>query len=527
MHPLNRHIFVADNLALMKSLDNESVDLICCDPPFAKNRTFVGKILPPVSEQEIGKEKEILSSWGVKNKNDAEKAGIEWPYGQRESKAIFNDIWRWDKIVHEDWMLQIKNNFESLHLVIEAACRTKGEWMGSYLVYMGIRIIEMKRILKPTGSVYIHCDITANSYLRLVLDAVFGEKNFRNEIAWCYKENEAAQNHYPKKHDTIFWYTKTDDYVFNMQRGEITEAQRKRYNKNKDGNKFREGVDEDRYAQMKGKLRKLEGGARFRSWWDDIPIAQDLERTGYPTQKPVRLADRIIKTSSNPGDLVFDPFAGCAYVPVAAERNGRQWLSCDISIRALTVMRRQFNKFHYMIDGETPEGKLETINIAQTFTKSPLCLPERTDKDPVEIPKLKPRSKRKPKVPTSDIPEDEMKKILLEFSDYKAWCCGFANRMPDGTIIKTIENFHLDHLDPKSKGGSNQIMFRAPLCPAHNQLKRDRAITLETLRDEIEKNEGLRVANRRDLIDLIDAREKAIKAYAEWKEQRPQQKTLL
>ena len=124
--------------------------------------------------------------------------------------------------------------------------------------------------------------------------------------------------------------------------------------------------------------------------------------------------------------------------------------------------------------------------------------------------------KRAFKVPASSIPETEMKRILLEFSGFQAWCCGFANRMPDGTIRETTDNFHLDHIEPKAKRGCNEIMFRAPLCPAHNVLKKDREITLERLRDEIEKAEALMVNSRKDLVDLAEARHHAIEKDREW-----------
>ena len=249
--------------------------------------------------------------------------------------------------------------------------------------------------------------------------------------------------------------------------------------------------------------------------WDDIrPIAaQAKERTGYPTQKPVALAERIIKASSNPGDVVLDCFAGCAYVPVAAERNGRQWIACDISPRALTVLRRQFAKFNYAVDG-TQQTETPLLNPeANIITRGPGQLPERNDEDPVERQDIKELPERKFKVPASRIPEREMLEYLLDISGYMAWCCGFANRRPNGQVVKSTRNFHLDHIDPKSKQGSNQIMNRAPLCPHHNIRKNNRRVHLEDYRAEIADAGEMLVDTTGELIDLAWAYEQALGYY--------------
>ena len=229
------------------------------------------------------------------------------------------------------------------------------------------------------------------------------------------------------------------------------------------------------------KIRPKAGTIR-NSIWDDVNETKGNERTGYPTQKPVALAERIILASSSPGDIVLDCFAGCAYVPVAAERNERQWIACDISPRALTVLRRQFVKFHYTVDGEQDTNQPALITVANVTTSGPHQLPTRTDEDPTKRQDLKPLPERAFKIPASIIPDKEMLAFLLDLSGYTAWCCGFANRMSDGTLIRTTRNFHLDHLDPKSKDGSNQITNRAPLCPDHNIRKNDERLHLADYR---------------------------------------------
>ena len=505
-HFLNRNLFICDNLDLLRSLDNESVDLVCTDPPFAKNQTFKGTIRPSLKEHEIVAERQLLSDWGVRSCEDAEAAGILWPYDQEYNDARFKDIWHYEKVVHEDWVKKISVGWKAVSKVIEAALNANGESMAAYLTYMAIRMIEIHRVLKPTGSFYLHCDPTASHYLKAVMDAILGKNNFRSEIVWRigwvsgYKTQKRG---WIRNHDTILYYVKSKEADKNF---------------NKEYIPYPEG-----YVRRDGKPPTGKGIPIEDTWncsevdrLDSIMIKSfSGEKTGYPTQKPVALAERIIKASSSPGDLVFDPFAGCAFVPIAAERNGRQWLACDISIRALTVLRRQLDKFNYVFDEDYKE-RLQGISAAKITIKSPNDMPERTDKDPKKITRTKSLPERKYKVPSSDIPEDEMKQILLKFSDWQAWCCGFANRMPDGAIVETIDNFHLDHIEPKSKKGSNQIMYRAPLCPAHNYRKRDREITLEKLRDEVEKAGELKVKSRDDLVDLAEAREYAITTFALW-----------
>ena len=149
-HPLNRNLFIADNLTLLQRLDNESVDLICIDPPFAKNQTFVGALKPPLTDDEQRQELDMMADWGIHNARQAAAAGIEWPYGQNYAK--FKDIWRWENDVHEDWIARIESDHAALAKVIDATRYAHSEDTAAYLAYMAIRLIEMHRILKPTGN---------------------------------------------------------------------------------------------------------------------------------------------------------------------------------------------------------------------------------------------------------------------------------------------------------------------------------------------------------------------------------------
>ena len=514
-HPLNRHLFIADNINLLRSLDNETIDLICIDPPFAKNQTFIGNLRPALSDEERQQEIATLESWGIYNRMDAERAGIDWP--DADNTGRFQDIWRWENDVHEEWVNRIEGDYLELANVINAARGAHGESMAAYLTYMAIRFIEMHRILKQTGSVYIHCDSVANSYLRTVLDSIFGERNFRNEIAWARSSGfkRRTANKFTQKTDTILSYSKSNSSIhFNTQYKAHKPEYIKRFKKDENGRLYRDDVNPTRGGRRVIYLDETEGDV-VDSLWDDInPVNPNArERTGYPTQKPVALAERIILASSNPGDVVLDCFAGCAYVPVAAERNGRQWIACDISPRALTVLRRQFAKFNYAVDGAQQTEQPLLMVEADITTKGPGELPERSDEDPEERQEIRELPPRRFKVPASLIPEAEMLERLLELSGYMAWCCGYANRMPDGSIIRTMRNFHLDHIDPKSKQGSNDIQNRAPLCPYHNTRKNNRRVHLADYRAEIADAGEMMVNTTSELIDLAQAQHESMQIY--------------
>ena len=496
-HPLNRNLFIADNLNLLRSLDNETIDLICIDPPFAKNQTFIGNLRPPLTEEERRQELETLANWNIHSPADAADLGITWPDSYDD--AMFKDIWRWENDVHEDWLDRIDDEYPALAKVIDAARYTHGEDTAAYLTYMAIRIIEMRRILKPTGALYLHCDHNANSYLRLTLDAIFGGGNFQNEIVWHYSTGGVSRRRYARKHDTLLFYSKSDTWTFNGEAVRIPRTeQAMRRAQNPRGARI-SASDTHKLPEDVFTIQQLN------------PMAS--ERTGYPTQKPVALAERIILASTNPGDVVLDCFAGCAYVPVAAERNGRQWIACDVSPRALTVLRRQFAKFRYSVDGGQAADAPALITDANVVTRSPLDLPERTDADPIAAPAIKDLPEREFKVPASLIPEKDMLEFLLDLSGYTAWCCGFANRRPDGTIVRTSNNFHLDHIAPKSKDGSNQIINRAPLCPTHNIRKNNRQIPLDEYRREIADAGEMLVDTTADLVNLAEAYQKALDRY--------------
>lgn len=210
--------------------------------------------------------------------------------------------------------------------------------LDEYLDWMRPRLSEMRRVLRPFGSLYVHVDPTASHYLKVELDRIFGRDRFRNEIAWCYPPNgRAPRRGWHRKHDVILYYADDRDGAWNAPYSSMNPDTRKRYNK----------VDEDGrvFAAMFGRRAYLDGipGRPVPDWWDDISwIAHKRdERTGYPTQKPVRLLDRIIRASTDPGDVVVDPFCGSGTTMVAAARLGRRWVGVDVNERALDIAERR------------------------------------------------------------------------------------------------------------------------------------------------------------------------------------------
>ncbi len=562
---VNRGIYIADNLSFLRSLNDECVDLVCIDPPFAKNETFGKKndkakdpLNPPLTDAERDTELRLLESWGIRNEREADDAGINWP------ETRYKDFWSWETDIHEDWLKDIEEFHKPVANLIEVTRDIHSDGTAAYLCYMAVRILEIHRVLKSTGSLYLHCDHTAGAYLRQLLDAVFGngengKAGFRNEIVWKrYGSHNDAAVKYGNVHDYILFYSKTEKYTWP---GTEREPYDEEYLKSAYSNEDSKG----RYATAPLHARGLSGGGYDYTWkgitdtwrfpskrldelerqglihWPkkgnvprrkvyldpgkgmplrdlitDIGIAGRKEKTGYPTQKPIALAERLIAASTNPGDVVLDCFAGCAYTAIAAERLNRQWAACDINPRAWTVFKRQFNKpelalltCHEMTTGQPVLGKAATVH-------GPAQLPERTS--PVAETQIRDIKlpERKFKVPASIIPESEMLEELLKLSGYTAWCCGFANRRPDGTIIETARNFHLDHIAPKSKentGTSNDVQNRAPMCPYHNIRKSNRRIGLAEYRQEIADAGEMMVNSVSDLINLDRALAEANRVY--------------
>jgi DNA modification methylase len=219
----------------------------------------------------------------------------------------------------------------------EAEVRSfEDRWEGGIQVYVGWmreRLREIHRILKPSGSVYLHCDWHASHYLKVMMDDVFGRDRFVNEIVWCYRSGGASQTRFARKHDILLFYGKSADRTFNAQHQPYVMG----------------GIMEDEkgpYQIQKGKRVDFNPeGALMTDWWEiGIVSSVSKERLGYPTQKPEALLERVVRASSNPGDIVLDPFAGCGTALVVAQQLGRQWIGIDISPTAVGLMKRRMQK---------------------------------------------------------------------------------------------------------------------------------------------------------------------------------------
>lgn len=294
-------------------MNSGTVNLIATDPPFNKNKDF------HVTPDKL-----------------------------KERGARFVDRWRWDKDVHEDWVDAIKDDWGGVWQAIENGRVNHSPGMAAFLCWLGIRLIEMKRVLADDGSIYLHIDHTAHAYAKALMDAIFEQQYFRNEIVWCYKSGGASPSKYfSRKHDTILWYSKGKSYCFNPQ-------QEKSYNRDFKPYRFAgvtEYQDEVGWYTMVG----------MKDYWQiDMVGRSSGERYNYPTQKPLALYERIINASSNPGDMVLDPFCGCATTPIAAERLGRQWVGMDIWEGAYKAVQERASNNRQLLVDVPPAISLET-----------------------------------------------------------------------------------------------------------------------------------------------------------------------
>jgi len=235
-------------------------------------------------------------------------------------------------------------------------------WSGGiehYIGWLKERVQEMHRILKPTGSIYLHCDHHADAYIRVyILDPVFGMGNFRNEVVWCYSGPSVAKRYLPRKHDTIYWYTKSETMTFNQPR--IPYA-----------GKLKVGGKTSWAGEDRDTVEYLERGKLLEDFWVDIPALQrnEKERIGYPTQKPEALLERIIRASSNEGDIVLDPFVGGGTTVAVANRLGRQWIGIDQSVQAIRVSENRIN--NQALLGTAFEVVLHKYDYDKLFTMNP------------------------------------------------------------------------------------------------------------------------------------------------------------
>ena len=352
-------LYYGDNLPVLRDyLASESVDLIYLDPPFNSN-----------------------ASYNVLFKEQS---------GERSAAQItaFEDTWHWGWESETAFREVVQSGPEKLSRLLQAMREFLGRNdMMAYLVMMAQRMVELHRVLKPTGSIYLHCDPTASHYLKLLMDASFGKENFRREIIWQRSRSHGGTSGYNSVHDTIFYYSKTGKVVWNPQHQPHDSAYIESHYRlvDEDGRRYQlvsahgsgqgparrfgdrvleppsgrhwawdqDGIDrlmaEGRIAftstdmpRYKRYLDDSPGSPLTDTWTDISPVnSQAHERLGYPTQKPEALLERIIRASSNEGDVILDPFCGCGTAIAAAERLDRRWIGIDVTHLAVALIRHR------------------------------------------------------------------------------------------------------------------------------------------------------------------------------------------
>lgn len=368
-------LFYGDNLPILRDyLPDESVDLVCLDPPFNSNRSY-----NVLFKDESGRE-------------------------AQSQITAFDDAWHWNAAAEETYTELVTVVNGQIGTLIGALRMAIGSnQMMAYLVMMTARLIELRRVLKPTGSLYLHCDPTASHYLKIILDAIFGPENFRSEIIWKRTSAHSSANRYGPIHDVILFFSKSETFTWNQQFQPYDESYISDFYRytDPDGRKFRldnltgagvrhgetgkewRGVNPTSKGRHWGvppsELDKLDAAGRIywprkgsvpaykryldempgvplQDIWNDIqPIgSQAAERLGYPTQKPSALLERMISASSNPGDVVLDPFCGCGTTVAAAQKLGRRWIGIDITQLSIALQK-------YRLQDAFPDAQFDVI----------------------------------------------------------------------------------------------------------------------------------------------------------------------
>lgn len=459
----NKTVFTGDNLHIMRGMNSNSVDLIYLDPPFNSNRIYGDPI--------------------------GGGAG-----------AMFKDMWTFsdvDILEHN----KLKESHKGVYAAILASYYTHSKGMFSYLTMMAVRLIEMHRLLKPTGSVYLHCDDSAGHYLKIIMDGIFGEKHFLNDITWKRTSAHSNAKRYGRIADYILYYSKSGNETWNKN---IKQAYDEEYIKKyyryqePDGRKFKFGDltapiqiggNPERRFEFKGvtriwryskeKLEELDrqnlifitrnGFPRLKQYLDETTgmalqsICVDINPVGswhgqkeeFYTQKPIELLERIIRVSSNKGDVVLDPFCGCATTLVAAEKHNRKWVGIDLSKKSVDLV----------------VGRIKDAQGLFKDIRSDTTVPLRTDIKQKEL-KAKEKQERKHELYT-------LQKGMCVLCNHK-----FEK-----------DNLVMDHIIPRAHGGRDFSENFQLLCSNCNSVKATR--TQEDARAIIE-------ARKRRSVDWLD-----------------------
>ena len=386
-------LFYGDNLPILREyFPDECIDLIYLDPPFNSSRSY-----NVLFKEEGGQEAEAQIT-------------------------AFEDTWHWNAATERAYHEMIQNAPANVARMIGALREFVGtNQMMAYLVMMATRLVELHRVLKPTGSLYLHCDPTASHYLKIILDTIFGVENFRSEISWkrssAHNDAKQGRRQYGNVRDVIFFYAKTDEWNWNWQYTEYNKyyiEQNYRYIEEGTGRKYRldnltaakPGGDvsyefmgthpyKGRYwAYSRENMEKFyqEGrlyfpknggtpaykryldempGVPLQNDWGDINSPAGLEFLGYPTQKPLALLERIIQSSSNEGDLILDPFCGCGTAVAAAQKLNRRWTGIDVTHLSISLMKYRLNDMFALEEKKDYQvvGEPEDVQSAKQLAK--------------------------------------------------------------------------------------------------------------------------------------------------------------
>ena len=432
----NQTMWTGDNLPILRGMNSECIDLIYLDPPFNS------------------------------------KANYAAPVGSMAAGAEFKDTWTL-RDIDVAWLDLIEQKHPRVNRVIQAAMTDSDK---SYLIYMAPRLLEMHRVLKPTGSIYLHCDPTMSHYLKLLMDAIWGRKAFRNEVVWKRVSSHNDSKGFGRVSDVLLFYGPPinadavrepldDAYIARLYRhedakGKYSSADLSAKGKTGGGytydyhghigpwlypeHRLIELEKEDRIhfpqkqdgvPRRKVYLHENKGQVPSSIWTDIPPVAsQSKERTGYPTQKPLSLLARIIKASSNDGDMILDPFAGCATACVAANDLSRQWAGIDVSAVAFDLVRRRI---------EARGGLFYDITHRED-------VPERTDLGPI------------PKYNSTE----NLKALYGEQGGDCAGCRKHFER----------QNLTVDHIIARTQGGTDHLGNLQLLCGHCNSVKGNRGM---------------------------------------------------
>jgi len=357
-----KKLYYGDNLeVLRKYIKDDSIDLCYIDPPFNSKRNY----------------NQIYNNIGSDDKAQAQ---------------AFIDTWTWDDEAVKGFE-QITMNYngvftkQSIELIIGLEkVLGKGDLL-AYLISMTLRIAEIFRVLKPTGSFYFHCDPTASHYLKLVIDAIFCSRakgEFINELIWCYSIGGRSKNNFAEKHDIIFWYSKSDKWIFNRDDPAVRILRKPnshmKTETDKDGVIWQIKTD-----KKSGKVYRYPLDKTANDYWTDIEQLnrEDAERLGYPTQKPEAILERIICASTNEGDLVADFYCGCGTTVAAAERLNRNWIGIDITYQSISLILKRLEDSI----GKSVLNDIELNGIPEDFESAVALAHKKDDKTRKEFEK--------------------------------------------------------------------------------------------------------------------------------------------